>query len=207
MFTYTRSGRRARSRSSASQPDSGKFERNSPASSPGAVISVGRELAALGRDEVDRDRALPLVEPGPVEADAVVGDRPALVVEAAADGVEADDVGAELREREPAERRGDERRPLDHAQSREQCHAAKRYRRANSPGQIPGVPVVARLTTAGRSPDHCRSQANRSGSERRRRSTFACHMFGRKNFWYMLRPPSTSSSRISVPPIALHSRW
>ena len=76
-----------------------------------------------------RDRPLALVEAGPVEADVVVGDGPALVVEAAADGVEADDVGAELGEREPAERRGDERRSLDDAQSREQLHRQSDSRR------------------------------------------------------------------------------
>src|SRR4029079_14229298 len=68
------------------------------------------------------DRTLPLLETGPVETDAVVGDRPALVVETTADGVEADDVGAELSEGESAERSGDERRSLDHAQAREQLH-------------------------------------------------------------------------------------
>ena len=93
-----------------------------PASSPGRGDQRGGELATLGPRQVDRDRPLPLVEPGPVEADAFVGDRPALVVEAAADGVEADHVGAELREREPPERRGNERGTFDDPQALQQPH-------------------------------------------------------------------------------------
>ena len=49
--------------------------------------------------------------------------------------------------------------------------------------------------------------ANRSGSERRRRSRLASHIWGRKCFRYMALPPTTSASRISVPPTASHSRW
>src|SRR5581483_10458186 len=58
-----------------------------------------------------------LVHPGPEQALPVRGERPALVVEAAAELVEADHIGAELRERHPTERRGDERRAFDHLQS------------------------------------------------------------------------------------------
>src|SRR5215213_4318516 len=42
---------------------------------------LGGELPPLRTREVDGDRALPLVESRPVEAHAVFGDRPALVVE------------------------------------------------------------------------------------------------------------------------------
>ena len=43
-------------------------------------------------------------------------------VDAAADRVEADHVGAELGERHPAQRRGDERRSLDDAHPVEDIH-------------------------------------------------------------------------------------
>ena len=67
--------------------------------------------------EVDLDRALALVEPGPEEAVAVGGHGPAPAVEPAPDGVEADHVGAELGQRHSAQRGGDECGALDHAQA------------------------------------------------------------------------------------------
>ena len=78
-----------------------------------------RELASLGARQVERDRALRLVQAAPEQADAVVGHRPAPLVEAAAERVDPDHVGAELRERHAAERRGDEGRRLDDAHAGE----------------------------------------------------------------------------------------
>ena len=74
------------------------------------------ELAALIGAQVDAQRPFALVETGPEQRLAVGRQRPARVVQAAAEIVEADDVGAELRERHPAQRRGDERRALHHRQ-------------------------------------------------------------------------------------------
>ena len=74
----------------------------------------GDQLLALRLAEVDGDRALALVQPGPEQAVvAVQRHRPAGIVEAAADRIEADDVGAHLRQRHAAERHGDEGRALD----------------------------------------------------------------------------------------------
>src|SRR4029077_10816452 len=88
----------------------------------GRADERGGERTALRARQVEGDGPLALVEAGPVQAHALVGDGPALVVETATDGVEADHVGTELGKREPAERRGDEGRSLDDAQSREQPH-------------------------------------------------------------------------------------
>ena len=97
---------------------------------PAAGREVGQEAARPGDEltgqlapalaaQVDLDRALALVEARPEEALAIVGERPAAVVETAADLVEADHVRPVLSQRHAAERRGDERRPLDHRHTRE----------------------------------------------------------------------------------------
>ena len=78
------------------------------------------ESAAFGFVERQRDRALRLVHPGPVEAGAARRDRPAVEVDAAADRVDADHLGAHLRHRHAAERRRDKGADLDDAQIREQ---------------------------------------------------------------------------------------
>lgn len=67
-----------------------------------------RELAALGPAQVDGHRTLGLVEAAPEQAHVVPGHGPALVIQPAAQGVEADHVGAHLRQRHAAQRRGDE---------------------------------------------------------------------------------------------------
>jgi hypothetical protein len=76
----------------------------------------GDELAPALGAQIDGERALALVEAGPEQALAVGRERPALVVETAADLVEADDLGAHLGQRHAAQRRGDERRALDDLQ-------------------------------------------------------------------------------------------
>ena len=85
--------------------------------SPGAVASRWAISRPSGRGEVEGDRLLALVQPLPVEARPVVGERPAAEVRPAADVVEADHLGAHLRQIEPAGRRGHERRALHHAQA------------------------------------------------------------------------------------------
>ena len=75
----------------------------------------GDQFAPLRPAQVDGDRALALVQPGPVEAAPARRDRPAQIIDAAADHLDADHVGAILRERQAAHRRGDERRTFDHA--------------------------------------------------------------------------------------------
>ena len=81
------------------------------------------QLAAAWIAQIDGDRALALVEAGPVDRAAILRDRPALIVETALDVVEADHVGAHLGERHAAQRRSDECRAFDDAEARENaCH-------------------------------------------------------------------------------------
>ena len=77
----------------------------------------GQQLPPAVGAQVDLDRALALVEARPEQADAIVGHRPAVAVQASTDLVEADHVGAELGQGHAAERGGDVRRSLDHAQA------------------------------------------------------------------------------------------
>ena len=72
-----------------------------------AVLARGadqrtEDLLAARRADVDGDRTLALVQARPEQARAVACDRPTRVVEPAADRVEANHVGAELGERQPA---------------------------------------------------------------------------------------------------------
>ena len=80
---------------------------------------AGDQLLALRTAGIDGDRALALVQADPVEALAVGGERPASRVETALQRIEADDVGALLRQRHAAQRRRDERRAFDDAQTLE----------------------------------------------------------------------------------------
>ena len=90
---------------------------NSPAFVPGADQPCD-QLPPLATAEVDGQRPLALVQAGPEQAVvAVERDRPAGVIEPAADRIEADDVGAHLRQRHAAVGHGDERRALDDAQA------------------------------------------------------------------------------------------
>ncbi len=73
----------------------------------------GDQLLTVGAAHVDGDRALALVQPGPVDALAVVGQRPAAVVRGAADGVHPDHLGTELGQRHPGQRHRHETRDLD----------------------------------------------------------------------------------------------
>jgi hypothetical protein len=83
---------------------------------PGGADEARHDLLAARRRHVDGDAALALVEAGPEQASALLGHRPAPVVEAAADAIEADHVRAHLREGHARERRGDEGRPFDDSQ-------------------------------------------------------------------------------------------
>ena len=82
----------------------------------------GDQLAAFGGAEIDLDRPLSLIEPLPVQRLAVGGERPAVVVDPSADGVEADHVGAVLGQGHAPRRAGHKGRPLHHPHSRQ--HAA-----------------------------------------------------------------------------------
>ena len=112
----------------------GEVRQQDAATGPGRADQRGDELAPLGRAQVDLDRALALVQPGPEQRPARRRERPAVEVDAAADLVEADDVGAELGERHAAQRRGDERRALDHPQVGERLrgHASTATKRQSS---------------------------------------------------------------------------
>ena len=85
----------------------------------GPSDQLGDQVLCLGVPEVDRQRALALVESVPVEAGAVGGERPAPVVDAAADAVEADDIGPQLGQRHATRRCGDEGGALDDRQALE----------------------------------------------------------------------------------------
>ena len=78
-----------------------------------------RELAAFGPRQVDHHRLLALVQPFPVEARSIRRLRPAMPIGAAADRIDADHLGAHLRQMQPAGRPGNERRRLDHPQALE----------------------------------------------------------------------------------------
>ena len=69
---------------------------------PAELASRGRDLLAPLGAEVERHRALAPVEAGPVEAAALV-QRPAADVDAAAQRIDAHDLGAERRQRRAAE--------------------------------------------------------------------------------------------------------
>src|SRR5439155_25554938 len=88
-----------------------------PAVGPGGRADRTDPLAALRPTQVGPDRPLSLVEARPEQALTVRCKRPAVLVEAAAPVVEANDVGAQLRERHAPERGGDARPPLHYAQA------------------------------------------------------------------------------------------
>ena len=71
------------------------------------------EVLALRGADVGRHGPLALVQPGPVDAGAVVGDRPAVVVGRAADRVDPHHLGAELAQRHTRQRHRDEAGDLD----------------------------------------------------------------------------------------------
>ena len=108
---------------------------------------------------------LPLLRPAQNRLVPLLVHRPAGAVEAAADRVEADDVGAQLGQRHAAERRGDVRRALDHAHALEDpVHAA--------PSLVVAWPLVSRSprSRASRAPARA-SSSRRSAVTRIRRST------------------------------------
>jgi hypothetical protein len=78
---------------------------------------AGQQFLPFRFAEIDRDRPLALVEASPEQALlAIQRHRPAGVVEPAADRIEADHVGTQLRQRHAAERHGDEGRAFDDSQ-------------------------------------------------------------------------------------------
>src|SRR5207245_2852953 len=97
-------------------------------SRPAAGMAAGRGdelrdlLLARRLAHIDRDRALALVEAGPVQAASTM-ERPAADVDTTAGRIDADDVGAHRRQRRAAERRGDECRDLHDAQPVQDAHA------------------------------------------------------------------------------------
>ena len=91
---------------------------------PLASSHIGDQDAAVGDQALDEvlpvlrahvhgDGTLALVESGPVDAVAVLGHRPAVIVGGAADRVDADDLGTQLRQRHAGQRHRDEAGDLD----------------------------------------------------------------------------------------------
>jgi hypothetical protein len=76
-----------------------------------------RQRPALRVPDVQHDRPLALVETGPIQALAVAGQGPALMVEPAADRVDANDIGAHLRQSQPGIGCRNEGGDLDDAQA------------------------------------------------------------------------------------------
>src|SRR5262249_41001856 len=79
----------------------------------------GEQFAAAWTSKIDGDGALALIQARPIDRAAFLGDRPAVAVEPALDVVEADHVGAQLRQGHAAQRSGDERRAFDDAKAGE----------------------------------------------------------------------------------------
>ena len=104
-----------------------------PGVGAGGADQGGGELAAARAAEIERDRAFALVHPGPEQAVAFLGHRPAMMVEPALDPVEADHVGPQLRQGHPGEGSRHERRALDHAQAMEQLDHVSRLPSARRP--------------------------------------------------------------------------
>jgi hypothetical protein len=94
-----------------------KVRHEDAAALAGRGDQVLQHLAALRAAHVDLDRTLALVEGGPVQALAVPVDRHAGGVDVAADRIDADHLGAQLREREAAQRGRDERGEFDDPQA------------------------------------------------------------------------------------------
>ncbi len=121
----------------------------------GRADEPSQQLLAARGAQVHLNRALALVEAGPEEAHAFLGDRPAGHIETAADRVEADHVGAELGERHPAEGRGHEGRALDHSHPVEDAawlaHAISPKKRQSSTGVRSPLPSRSAAVTARRS--------------------------------------------------------
>jgi len=96
------------------------------------------QLAALGARQVQGDGLLALVQPLPIEARSIGGERPAAEVGTPADIVEPDHLGAQLRQIEPAGRAGDEGRTLDYGEAFEQVvHGGVSCLRLACPGARP----------------------------------------------------------------------
>ena len=105
-----------------------------------------------------REGALALVETGPEQRLPVLGEGPARVIESAADVVEADDVGAELGERHPAQGRGHVGGALHHGESIEHAgHGIRAISRQSrtSRGRS-SVPVAVHCTRRRTSPPSAR---------------------------------------------------
>ena len=135
----------------------GEVRQQDAAAGPGRAHQRRDELAPLGRAQVDLDRPLALVQPRPEQRPARRRERPAVEVDAAADLVEADDVGAELGERHAAERRGDERRALDHPQVGERLARRSCEHRHEAPVEHLGV-----LAAVGAGGGDARAQVQRA---------------------------------------------
>ena len=95
---------------------------------PAAGRKVGEEVACVSNEareqflrpittEVDSDRTLPLVETGPIDRFAGVGQRPTAIVDPTTNLIETNDISTELSEGHAPRWGGDEGRPLDHTET------------------------------------------------------------------------------------------
>ncbi|SHU94977.1 Uncharacterised protein [Mycobacteroides abscessus subsp. abscessus] len=79
----------------------------------------GDQVLTFRCAHVHRDRSLAFVQARPVDALAVVGDGPAVIVRGTADRIDPDDLGAELRQRHPRQGHCDETGDFDDAHTRQ----------------------------------------------------------------------------------------
>ena len=86
---------------------------------PGRSNQLPNQVLPIGRTHVDLHRPLTLVQPGPVDAGAAGGQRPAVIVGRPADGVDADHLGAELGQGHAGQWHRDETGDLDDPDARQ----------------------------------------------------------------------------------------
>ena len=84
---------------------------------PRRADQLGHDLLTARRADIDRQRALALVQARPKQALVVVGHRPAVIVQAPSDAVEANHFRAHLRQGHPGQRRCDKRGAFNNPQS------------------------------------------------------------------------------------------
>ena len=168
---------------------------------PGGGRQRAGDLAPLGLVEGERQRPLALVEPGPIKAGAVPCHRPAGMVDAAADRVDADHLRPHLRHRHAAQWGRDKGRNLDDAQILKQpVHALppdaknvtrlilRRVARASHNG-IPVDPVGFE------SPNPVRLRVGDASAVTARRRRRGCRSAAAPEGWSRSRPASSTRQR------------
>src|SRR5690606_41609008 len=99
--------------------------------------------------QVERDGELPLVQPFPIEAVAVLRLRPAAEVRPAAALIDADDLGAHLSKVEAGRRTSDERRRLHHPEPvKQRVHRFSSFERSGPASPVRHAPSSPTIVIA-----------------------------------------------------------